>query len=275
MNIMLKIFLYIILISISLICILPFYFMIVCATQSNLNTATLQAIFPGNEFLNNFDRLIHIVPVFSAFKNSIIVTVPATLLSAFFGSLTAYGFAKYKFKGKNYLFSLLFISLIVPQQICFIGFYKICVFFDITNTLWPLIIPSIANPLFVFFLRYYIQYKISDSMMAAARIDGCSEYRIYHSIVLPNIIPGIATMSMFTFISVWNSYLIPITILQDINLYTVPIMTALSKGLYGNDYGAIYAAIAVFTTPVIIVYLLCSRMLIKGLRFSAVKVMNR
>ncbi|HEY9061840.1 MAG TPA: carbohydrate ABC transporter permease [Pseudobacteroides sp.] len=263
-----KVLSHILLIAVSLFCLMPFYFMITYATRSPIDIAQGMAFFPGSEFLNNLERLTTIVDVLGGLKNSLIAAIPATFLSAYFGGITAYGFAKYNFKGKNYLFAVVFLSLIIPQQIGFVGFLKVCTFLNLKDTLWPLIIPYIANSLFVFFVKYYIENTIPDSLMDSARIDGCSELKIYHFIVLPAIIPAIATMSMFTFFSVWNSYLIPTTILESQSLYTVPIMTALSKGIYGNDFGAMYATLAVFTLPVILVYILCSRFLTNGVSLS-------
>lgn len=263
-----KVLSHIFLIAVSLFCLMPFYFMITNATRSAADIAQGMAFFPGSEFLNNLERLTAMVDVLGGVKNSLIVAIPATLLSAYFGGLTAYGFAKYNFKGKSHLFAVVVLSLIIPQQIGFVGFLKVCTFLNLKDTLWPLIIPSIANSIFVFFVKYYIEYSIPDSLMDSARIDGCSELKIYHFIVLPAIIPAIATMSMFTFFSVWNSYLIPTAILESQSLYTVPIMNALSKGIYGNDFGAMYAALVVFTLPLILVYILCSRYLTNGVSLS-------
>jgi multiple sugar transport system permease protein len=193
------------------------------------------------------------------------------VLSAYFGAMTAFGFAKYKFKGREYLFAVVLASLIIPPQIALVGFFDICVRLHLRDSLLALIIPAIANASIVFFVRYYIQSAISDSVMESARIDGCGEFKIFNRIILPMIIPSIATMSIFTFITSWNSYLLPLLILGSESKYTMPLWTALAKGTYQNDYGAVNVCIALSMLPVMVVFMFCSKYIIGGLTAGAVK----
>jgi multiple sugar transport system permease protein len=266
-----KIILYIFLIGLAFLCFVPFYIMMINSTHNNADLAQKLNILPGAAFLDNYNRMIKLVHIWEGFKNSIIVSVSCTLLAAYFGALTAFGFAKYKFKGREGLFGIVLASLIIPPQIALVGFYDICTKLNLMDNLLALIIPSIANASIVFFVRYYIQTAVSDSVMESARLDGCGEFKIFNRIVLPMIIPSLATMSIFAFIWSWNSYLIPLLILSSQELYTVPLWTALSKGTYQNDFGAVYVCIAMSMVPIIIVFSFCSKYIIGGLTAGAVK----
>ncbi len=266
-----KIVLYVFLILLAVICFLPFYIMLINSTHSNADLAQKLNILPGGEFLKNYNRMIQLVHIWGGFKNSIIISVFATVLSGYFGALTAFGFAKYKFKGKEFLFGIVLASLIIPPQIALVGFYDICTKLKLMDNLLALILPAIASATVVFFVRYYIQSAVSDSIMESARMDGCGEFKIFNRIILPMIIPSIATMSIFTFITSWNSYLLPLLILSTDSKYTVPLWTALSKGTYQNDYGAVYVCIAISIIPVMVVFAFCSKYIIGGLTAGAVK----
>lgn len=255
----------------AIICFVPFYIMIMNSTQTNDVVAQELSFLPGTAFFENYGRMIKLVPIWDGFKNSLIVSVCATILAAYFGALTAFGFAKYKFKGKETLFTIVLMSLIIPPQIALVGFFDICNRLHLRDSLLALIIPAIASATIVFFVRYYIQQSVSDSVMESARIDGCGEFRIYNRIVLPMIIPSIATMSIFTFITSWNSYLLPLLILGSNSKYTMPLWTALAKGTYQNDYGAVNVCIALSMLPIMIVFLFCSKYIIGGLTAGAVK----
>ncbi|HEX9061862.1 MAG TPA: carbohydrate ABC transporter permease [Clostridia bacterium] len=263
--------LFILLALLAFVCFFPFYIMIINSTQTNAVLSQQLALVPGGEFINNYLRMNELVHIWTGFKNSLIIAVSATALSGYFGALTAYGFAKFKFKLSKPLFAVVLSSIIVPPQLAIVGFYDICNKLHLVNSFGSLIIPAIANASLVFFVRYYIQDAVPDSVLESARLDGCGELKIFNRIVLPMIIPSIATMSIFTFVNSWNSYLIPLFMLSDDDKYTVPIKVALAKGVYQNDYGAVYSGIALSIIPIIIVFSFCSKYIIGGLTAGAVK----
>lgn len=263
--------LFILLALLAIVCFFPFYIMIINSTQTNAVLSQQLALVPGGEFINNYLRMNELVHIWTGFKNSLIIAVSATALSGYFGALTAYSFAKFKFKLSKPLFAVVLSSIIVPPQLAIVGFYDICNKLHLVNSFGSLIIPAIANASLVFFVRYYIQDAVPDSILESARLDGCGELKIFNRIVLPMIIPSIATMSIFTFVNSWNSYLIPLFMLSDDEKYTVPIKVALAKGVYQNDYGAVYSGIALSIIPIMIVFSFCSKYIIGGLTAGAVK----
>lgn len=262
---------YILLILLAVICFAPFYIMIINCTESNADLASKLNLLPGNQFFENYRRLSQRVNIWVGFKNSIIISVCSTVLAAYFGALTAYGFAKFKFKGQKILFALVLASLMIPPQLGMLGFVKVCNTLHLMNTKWALIIPSIATANIVFFVKQYITSTVPDALIEAARIDGCGELKIFNKIILPIISPSVATMSIFTFISSWNSYLIPLLIFNDESKYTVPILSALAKGTYQNDFGAVDVCVALSILPIMIVFLFCSKYIIGGLTVGSVK----
>jgi multiple sugar transport system permease protein len=135
----------------------------------------------------------------------------------------------------------------------------------------PFIVPGIANAVAVFFLKGIIEQSIPDSMLEAGRIEGCSEVRIFHRLILPCITPGIATMCIFHFVSSWNNYLGPLIILSENKKYTMPVLIAMIKGLYKTNYGAMYVAIVLSVAPIIALYIFCSRFIINGLTVGSDK----
>lgn len=266
-----KVILYIFLILLAVICFMPFYVMIINCTQSSSDIASKLLFLPGKSFMDNYHRMMASVNMWNGFKNSLIISVSTTVLSGYFGAMTAFAFSKYRFKGRKILFIIILATMMFPSQLVMIGFFKVCTVFGLINNRLSLIIPGIANANFVFFVKLYTDSTVNNAILESARIDGCGEFRMFNKIVLPIISPSIATMSMFTFINTWNSYLIPLVVLYDEKKYTVPIMTAMAKGVYRTDYGATYMCIALSMIPIMIVFLFCSKYIIAGLSAGAVK----
>jgi len=211
------------------------------------------------------------VNIWSGFASSLIIVIPYTLFTAYFGALTAYGFAVYKFKGNKILFWVVLASMMLPSQLSIIGFYQLNLKLRLINSYLPFIIPGIANATAVFFLRGIITQTIPDSMIEAARIEGCSEFGIFNKLVLPCIAPGVAAISIFSFVACWNNYMGPLIIMTTNDKYTLPVMISMIKGLYMSNLGAMYLAIAISVVPIIIVYIFLSRFIINGLTMGSEK----
>ncbi len=267
-----SVFMYVGLVLLGVLCFLPFYIMIINATWDNQTIATSVTLLPGSEFGENYSRMVENVPYFwSGFKNSLIISGIGTIISAYFGALTAFAFAKYKFKFKEALFWVVLTTMMVPPQLGIVGFFDLMNKIGLINSPLAIIIPMIANANLVFFVRGYVATAVPTSVMESARIDGCGEFKMFNRIVLPMITPSMATMSIFTFINSWNNYLTPLVILQEEKKYTVPVMVALAKGVYRTDFGAVYTAIALSIVPILIVFGFCSKYIIGGLTAGAVK----
>lgn len=270
-NIIIKILLYFFLISLAIICIVPFYMMIINSTRSNVEISQGVWLTPGNQLLANYKIIQGKINIWRGFFNSTIIAVPSVILAAFFSTLTAYGFAKFKFKGKEIFFWLVLGTMMIPQQLGLIGFYDLCVKIKIIDTFIPLIMPSMANAAMVFFIRSYIESSIPDSLIEAAHIDGAGEFYIFRNIIIPLSMPSIATMSIFTFIYKWNDLINPMVLLNSSKRFPMPILVSNIRGLYEMNFGAIYLGVTISVIPIILVVITFSKKLISGLTVGAVK----
>ena len=266
-----RFFMYLFLIILLLLSVVPFYLVIVNATHTSFDIVTKLNLLPGTAIQDNYATMQTHVNIWRGFFNSLIIAVPYTVLAGYFGALTAYGFSKYRFKGKKFLFGIVLATMMIPSQVSIIGFYMLNLKLHLLNTYWPFIIPGIANATTVFFLRGIISQSIPDSILESARMEGCSEFGIFNKIVLPCIIPGVVTMSIFNFVACWNNYMGPLIIMSKSDMYTMPVMIAAIKGLYLTNYGAMYLAIAISVVPIIVVFCFFSKYIINGLTVGSEK----
>jgi multiple sugar transport system permease protein len=196
-----------------------------------------------------------------------------TLLSGYFSALTAYGFHLYDFKGKNFLFGLILVFMMIPSQLAFLGYVKWMTQIGLMDTHAALIIPSIASIGTVFFLRAYISSSLSKEIIESARIDGAGELYIFHKIAFPLMAPGVATMSIFTFIGSWNNYLSARVILSSKANETLPMVISSLRALriWHQNQGAIYLGFAISIVPIVVVFIFASKYLIANISAGAVK----
>jgi len=260
-----RLLIYALLLLLLLLSVVPFYLVIINSTHSSFDIVTKLNLLPGKALRDNYATMQSNVNIWRGFLNSLVIAVSHTLLSAYFGAFCAFGFAKYNFKGKRFLFGIVLASMMIPSQVTIIGFYRLNLKLHMLNSYWPFILPGIANATTVFFMRGIISQSIPDSILEAARLEGCSEPGIFNRIVLPCVMPGVVTMSIFNFVASWNNYMGPLIVMSDNDMYTMPVMIAMIKGLYLSNYGAMYLAIAISVVPIIIVFCFFSRYIINGL----------
>ena len=265
--------LYILLIILAATCLLPFTLMIVNATRSGAEISSSFTFIPGTHLKENWDILFGYFNLFRGMLNSVLVAVPATLLGAYFSALTAYGLAMYKFKGNKVIFGAILTFMMIPGQLSLIGFYQLCTKLHLVNSYIPLIVPAIAAPGTVFFLRQYILSSLSPSLVEAARIDGSPEIYTFHKIALPIISPAMATMGIMGFIGNWNNYLLPMIILNKNEKFTLPVMMATLRASIdaARNQGATYLAVAISVIPILLVFCFFSRYIISSISAGAVK----
>ncbi len=265
--------LYIALTALAVTCLLPFVLMMVNATRSGTEIMSSFTFIPGHSLQDNWETVSSFFNLFQGFANSLIVAIPATLFTAYFSALTAFTLAVYRFKGRNFIFYTIVIFMMIPSQLGLIGFYNLVSKLGLIDSYIPLIVPAIASAGTVFFLKQYLESILSPALLEAARIDGASEIRIFHKIIMPLMSPGIATMSIGAFIGSWNSYLVPLVLLNTPSKFTLPVMIASmnsSTDITANQ-GAIYLAVAISVVPIIIVFAFCSKYIISSISAGGVK----
>jgi len=265
--------LYAALILLAVCCLLPFILMMINATRSGSEIVSSFSLLPGKALSDNWATISSYFDLFRGMRNSLLVAIPATLFTAYFSAMTAYAMAVYKFKGSKILFGVIVVFMMIPGQLSLIGFYDLITELNMVDSYLPLILPAIAVPGTVFFLKQYCESVLSPVLLEAARIDGAGEIRIFHKIVLPLLSPGIATMSIGAFIGNWNSYLIPLILLNSPEKFTLPVMIASlnSSTDITRNQGAIYLAVAISVIPILIAFAFCSKYIIGSITAGGVK----
>lgn len=260
-------------IFLTILSVLPFWIMLMNATRSTTAIQQGISLVPSTFLRSNWNALIG--KGFDAgrgFVNSAIISFGSTILSVYFSTLTAYGLTTYEFKGKNVIFSLIIGIIMIPTQLSLIGFYQFMLRLGLTNSYIPLIIPAIASPSTVFFMRQYLIANMPFDIIESGRIDGAGEFRIFNTMTIPIMKPAIATMSIFGIVASWNNFLTPLTLLTDEKKYTLPLMVQMLKGdIYKTEYGGIYLGIALTILPLLVIYFALSKYIIRGVAMGGVK----
>lgn len=268
-----RLVIYFLMILFALLAIIPVYLTLINATRTNAQINEGLSLIPGTNMMNNWKNLTNrSFQIWQGFGNSAIIAFSSTILCVYFSALTAYGIHVYRFRGRNFLWGLILIVIMLPGTLSFIGFYQFMARIKLTNSFIPLIIPSIASAGTVLFMRQYMESILSTELIDAGRIDGAGEFRIYNTIMLPILLPALATQSIFSFVGSWNNFMTPFVLLSDQSKYTLPMLVQTLRGdIYRTEYGSIYLGVAVSLIPIIIFYVFMSKFIIAGITMGSVK----
>lgn len=265
---------YIVCALLTVMCILPFLIMIVNSTRS---TTEIQqhaiSLIPSKYFVSNFKVLTgKSFNPWRGFLNSLIISSSSTIMNVYFSTMTAFALVAYDWKLRKPFFTVIMAVLMIPAQVTSIGFYQFMYQIKMTNNFLALILPSIAAPTTVFFMRQYMIPSLPMEILQSARIDGAKEFRIFNQIVLPMMKPAMATQAIFAFVGSWNSLFLPTILLTKQDKYTMPIMVSLLNGdIYKTEYGAIYLGLFLTVIPLLAVYFLLSKYIVAGVALGGVK----
>lgn len=257
----------------TLLSILPFWIVIVNATRSAPEIQQGLSLIPSGNAWNNWTHLRDRgFNIFQGYGNSFFIAATSTGLSLYFSSLTAYALIVYQFKGKKFLWGIILMLIMIPTQVSIIGFYRFMANLGLLNNYIPLILPAIASAPTVFFMKQYLETIYHPALVDSARIDGASEIKIFHTIILPLMRPAIATMAIFGFIMSWNNFLLPLILINERSMYTLPMLVQLlTTDGYRTEFGAMYMGITLSIVPLILVYTFLSRYIIGGVTAGGVK----
>jgi arabinosaccharide transport system permease protein len=265
---------FIILLLICIIFLAPFFFMLVTSFKPGQ-----EMLSEGLSFKMNFDEMTlnnYKIIFFednrylSWYKNSLIITVLQTVLSLFFSSLVGYGLAVYNFKGKNILFFLVLLVMMVPLQILLLPLYRLMIELNLMDTYLGVVLPFAVSPFAIFFFRQYI-IGIPKDLIEAARIDGCGEFKIYFKIIVPLMKPAFGAMTILMALNSWNAFVWPLIVLRSADKLTLPIGLMSLLTPYGNSYDMIMPGAVISVIPVAILFLINQRAFIEGLTAGGVK----
>lgn len=263
---------YLFLLISGLFSIFPFYWMFVIGSNTNSEVSKVPpAMIPGQNFAENAAKVFERIDFFGATFNSFVIASLITVSVLFFCSLAGFAFAKLKFKGKEPLFIFIIASMMIPSQLGLIPLFMIMTNLGWVNGLQAVIVPGMVNAFGVFWMRQYISSSVPFDLVEAARIDGCSNFRIYWNIVLPAIKPGLATLGIITFMGSWNDFLWPLVVLKDQSSHTIQIALRTLNDAYTTDYPMVLAGTFLATLPILIVFLIFNKQFIAGITEGAVK----
>jgi len=227
-------------------------------------------IVPAELTLVQYETLFRKLNFSRNFLNSLIVSLTVTVLSLFVNSLAGYAFAKHYFRGKKKLFTLLLGTLAIPGQVTMLPVFLLLNKLHLLNTYWGLVVTGTAGVFAIFLFKQYAQ-SIPDDIIESARIDGCSDFRIYWKIVLPLAKPVLVTLAIFTFMGSWNDFLWPLIVMSKDSMYTLPVALANLFGEHLMDTELMMAGAVITILPVMIVFLALQKYYISGIMAGGLK----
>ncbi|MBR5039930.1 MAG: carbohydrate ABC transporter permease [Clostridiales bacterium] len=274
-SIIFKTVIYVVCIILALLSIWPFLNMLINSTRSTGEiTSTSISLVPSKYMADNIKKLNkqNMFKPLVGLKNSFIISTCVTILSVYFSCLTAYAIFAYQWKLKKAFFGLVVGVMMLPGTVTMIGFYRACYQFHLTNNKLMLILPAIAAPMTVFFMKQYLEGSVSMEIVESARIDGSGEFHTFNSIVLPIMKPAMATQAIFSFVGSWNNYFLPMILFNKAKNYTMPIMVSLLRmDQYKTEYGCVYIGLSMTALPLIVIYLFLSKYIVSGVALGSVK----
>jgi len=262
---------YIFLLTLVVLMMIPLYWMIVAATipQSEFFSWPPRVI-PGVEWFSNFQALQENINFVRSMGNSVIIAVSYTILSLILCSMAGFAFAKYEFSFKEPLFYFILATLVLPIQLLIIPLFLLMVQIGWTNSYIAVILPWAANPLGIFLMRQNMK-SIPDSLLESARMDGATEFQLYYKIALPTMLPSLAALAIILFLNQWQAFLYPLVILQEPQMYTIPLALAELVGQQRVYFDQIMIATSLAVTPIFIMFLTMQQYFIKGILSGSVK----
>lgn len=268
----LKLILWLVLLMGVVITVFPFIWSGILSThdRTTMFSTTLTIAF-SDQLVNNYRQLQEIMPFWNAMYNSLKVAGLGTLFSLMFCSMVGYALAVFRFRGRNVLFTIMICSMMIPPVLTLIPYFMVINAIGLTNTHIAVWLPFTISPFGIFLIRQYVVASIPRDLLEAAKLDGAGEFRIYWSVVLPLLRPGLATLAIVQFVMLWNNFLHPLVILnsQDMQVITQALRSV--QSIPNTPWGAVMLGTTLSIVPLLIIYLLSSKQMISGLTSGAVK----
>lgn len=267
-----KMILWFILLSGVVITVFPFIWSAILSThdRSTMFSTTL-TLSLSDQLVNNYHQLQQIMPFWNAMYNSMKVAGLGTLFSLLFCSMVGYALAVFKFRGRNLIFTVMICSMMIPPVLTLIPYFMVINALGLTNTHLAVWLPFTISPFGIFLIRQYVVASVPRELLEAAKLDGASEFRIYWSIVLPLLRPGLATLAIVQFVMLWNNFLHPLVILNSREMQVITQVLRSVQSIPNTPWGAVMLGTTLSILPLLAIYLLSSKQMISGLTSGAVK----
>jgi lactose/L-arabinose transport system permease protein len=267
-----KVVTYLFLVVSLIVSVYPFYWMFISATLDDTQIFHLPPrLIPSGHLLQNLQGLEASGPFWTILWNTFFIAAVFTLGTVYLSAVAGYAFAKFEFRGKHLLFSIVLLTMMIPQQVTLIPLFKMMTGLGWENQPQAVILPALANAFGVFFMRQNM-LSVPNELVEAARIDGCGEIGIFHRIVLPTVYPALSALTILSFIQQWGNFLWPLVILQNQANTTLPVFLSLlvTPGQVVH-YGQVLTGAAIGILPILILFLIFQKYFVSGIYGGAVK----
>ena len=257
------------------IAMLPFAFMFSSSLKPGeemLRKGLSLSIEPGVSSFSNYNALNTYRDgiYWQWYKSSVIIMVLQTVIGLFFGSMVGYGLAMYNFKGRNLIFTLVLVVMMIPFEILLLPLYRMLIRAKLVDNYFGVILPYLVPPFMIFFFRQYV-LGLPKELLEAGRIDGCTDYGVFFRIMVPMMIPAFGAMTILSGMNSWNNLLWPMIVLSTNEKFTIPIGMGTTITPYGNAYDVLMPGAVMAVVPIIIIYLCAQKTFIAGLTAGSVK----
>ncbi len=268
-----RILLHLGLMTVALVFAFPLYWLVVVATSSTSDVfGATPRLIPGDQFFTNFRQVLSNGTFARAMLNSAWLAIFNTLLYLTLSALAGFVFAKFTFRFRETLFSLLIFTMILPTGVALVPSFQIYANLGWINTYLPLIVPGAVTAFGVFWMRQVAIDSIPDELMQASEVDGAGFLQQFWHVALPGMRPGLTSLGIFQLMWNWNEYIWPLLVLNDPQLYTVPVSLAQLKSLYDSvDYSVVMSGTLVATVPLVVIFLVFRRLILENTTSGAVK----
>jgi arabinosaccharide transport system permease protein len=268
-------FVFLILVVFAIFCLAPFFFLLLSSLRPGAemirNGISFHMDINGLS-LNNYWLLFEgkdgIYPLW--YLNSVIITVVHTLISLLATSMVGYGLAVYEFKGKNLIFTIVLVVMMIPVEILILPLYKLAISIELIDTYIGVILPFVVAPMSIFFFRQYAE-SLPKELLDAGRIDGCGEFRIFFQIMMPLMLPAYGAMGILQAMFSWNGFVWPLIVLRSNDMLTLPIGLQSLITPYGNNYDMLFPGAVMSIIPIILLFIMNQKAFISGLTVGGVK----
>jgi len=254
----------------AVIMLFPFLWTVVTSITPEGSLAGGPTLWVDNPTGAAYAKLLESLPMWRILLNSFWIAIVSTLLQLITGSMAAYGFARLTFRGRNIVFGLYLATLMVPMQVLVVPLFIEMKALNLQDTYMALLAPSIASAFGVFLLKQAIE-GVPRELDEAATIDGAGHLRIFATIIIPLIRPGLATVAVFAFMGSWNSFLWPLVVIRSPEFMTLPLGLSTLHGQFTTEWDVVMAGSVFSVIPIAIVYLLAQRHIIAGVAHSGLK----
>lgn len=223
-----------------------------------------------NPTLHSFAALFGAGDIWNWYIASGITSVVTAVLTVFFGSMAAFALSRLQFRGRNVTYLLIVLGIMIPTQVLIVPIFQELGAVNLLNTYWGVILPQVPAVIAVFIFKQFFD-GVPKDLEEAARIDGASRWRVYWSVIMPLSRPVIAAVTILTFVGVWNNLLLPLFVVANPNLMTIPVGLATVQGSFGQRYSDIQAGAILGALPLVVLYVIFQRQIVEGVTGSGLK----